>query len=236
MDSNPSELNMTVINEDRAGFWKPVSWSAIFAGAVAALGAQVILTLIGTGIGAAAYNPNTDNTGMTVGAAIWLVLSGIISFGIGGYAAGHLSGFFRTTSGATHGALSWALAAVIGATVTVLAGSTTLGGAAAGVGAAAPGYSRTSYTTAAAPGADRPSEFRSALPADRGTLDRGTINEADARAAADRASKAVAGASLVTAVAFALSVISACIFGMVGRSPLRLPAPMVRPKERMAHA
>lgn len=219
-------------------FWRPMIWSAIVGGTVVALGVQLILTLLGVGLGMAMIDPLRDaepgrNAG--IGAVVWLVVSGLISFGIGGWVAGHMSGVLRTGSGALHGVAAWALAAVLGAGVTALAGAPVLGGAAAGAGAAAPAAERyASTTTAGAPTpaggaagavADSLSTAAGVSPAGRsapGATGR-PMTEAEARQAADDARRAMARASLWTGVAFLLSMIAAGVGGTIGRkSPAAL--------------
>src|SRR6059058_5635247 len=69
-----------------------ISWGAIFAGAVVALAVQLVLTLIGGAIGLATLSPATgqspSGTALGLGAAIWLVISSLISLFVAGYVAG----------------------------------------------------------------------------------------------------------------------------------------------------
>jgi hypothetical protein len=94
------------------GFGRPfarISWGAIFAGAVVALAIQLVLTLIGGAIGLATWNPATGQSpsSMTlgIGAALWLVISSLISLFMAGYVAGRLGGTFN---GWLHGLATWA--------------------------------------------------------------------------------------------------------------------------------
>lgn len=211
-------------------YWKPLMWSAIFGGMIAAMGVQVILTLLGVGLGAAVTNPasepwaDSDARGMGIGAVIWLILSGIISFGVGGFVAGKMSGVVRTGSGALHGMLAWALAAVVGTMVTALAGSATLGGAAAGAGAGAGGVAGTMRAPYIALGSGREpvtdatrtdGTTRTTVVSPDGNTPR--VSEADARLAAEKAAKGVARVSLWTGLAFVLSMLAATAGGMAGR-------------------
>lgn len=234
------ELNMPLdadtagvseLSADPRGSWKPLSWSAIVAGTVAALGTQLILTLIGAGIGAVAISPGSDNTrGFGAGALIWLILSGIISFGVGGYIAGYISGFTRTSGGAIHGMLAWALAAALGASVTMIAGAATAGPAALGAGIAARGTSFSAGNFAAR--GNQPSE--AALTAPNGGT---TLSEAEARAKAERAAEVAGRVSLGTGIAFLVSALTAMFSGMAGRAkPIRMPDLKRDPHQRMAHA
>jgi hypothetical protein len=85
-----------------------VSWGSIFAGAVIALATQVVLALIGVAIGLATLDPATGNTpsgtALGTGAAIWLVISSLVSLFFGGYVAARLAGRFN---GWLHGLITW---------------------------------------------------------------------------------------------------------------------------------
>jgi hypothetical protein len=129
-----------------------VSWGAVLAGVVIALVTQLILNLIGIGIGAASFDPassaNPSATTFSVGAGIWWTISGIIAALTGGYAAGRLAGQPRRTSGGWHGLTAWALATlVIFALLTTTAGAIA-GGALRFLGGVAGGAAETLGMTA----------------------------------------------------------------------------------------
>lgn len=92
-----------------------VSWSSIFAGVTTAIAVQLLLNLLGMGVGAATINPQQGQPGqgLAVGAAIWFVLSSIISLFVGGWVAARLSGTPNKKDGALHGFVTWALASLI---------------------------------------------------------------------------------------------------------------------------
>jgi hypothetical protein len=129
-----------------------VSWGAVFGGVVIALVTQLILNLIGIGIGAATFDPassaNPSATTFSVGAGIWWTISGIIAALAGGYAAGRLAGQPKEASGGWHGLTAWALATlVIFALLTTTAGAIA-GGALRFLGGVAGGAAQTLGTTA----------------------------------------------------------------------------------------
>jgi uncharacterized membrane protein YeaQ/YmgE (transglycosylase-associated protein family) len=73
------------------------SWGAIIAGVVAALVVQLLLNLLGIGVGAAslsaanlAENPGAST--FSISAGLWWTLSGIIASFCGGVVAGRLCG------------------------------------------------------------------------------------------------------------------------------------------------
>ena len=70
------------------------SWPAILAGAFVAVSASLILIVLGSGLGFAAVSPwpgrGASAAGLTVTAAIWLIVTQWISAALGGYVAGRL--------------------------------------------------------------------------------------------------------------------------------------------------
>lgn len=109
-----------------------VSWSAIFAGTVAAVALTLILLAIGSAFGFAAVSPwpgvGTAPTTFSIAAGLWLIVTQWLSSAAGGYLAGRLrvrwhglhtdEVFFRDTA---HGLLTWATATVLIAIVAVAA-------------------------------------------------------------------------------------------------------------------
>ncbi len=93
-----------------------VSWGAIFAGAVLALVAQLAFSLLGLGLGASAANPYDNNPvgGLGMGAAIWTLLSVLISLFTGGYVAGRLAGMPRAQDSMLHGLVTFGLTSLLG--------------------------------------------------------------------------------------------------------------------------
>ncbi|KIQ04356.1 MULTISPECIES: hypothetical protein [Pseudomonas] len=91
---------------------KRISWSAVLAGVVLAMMVSLLLSVLGTAIGSASIDPLQEAdpvSGVGTGAAIWVVVSSVISLFIGGWAAGRLA----QREGAFHGLLVWASASLI---------------------------------------------------------------------------------------------------------------------------
>ncbi|MDH1524480.1 hypothetical protein [Achromobacter mucicolens] len=143
-----------------------VSWAAVFAGAVIAAALSLALFAGGTGLGFLSVSPWGEE-GMSapaigVGIIVWMLLTQIISYGIGGYVAGRLRTkwvdvhsdevYFRDTA---HGFLVWALSAVVSAALLGSAlASMASGVAKAGASVAATaGTAATAAATAGAAGA-----------------------------------------------------------------------------------
>jgi hypothetical protein len=100
----------------------PFSWSAAIAGAIAAIAVTFIIAALGSGIGlpfASPYSSGLSATGLTVAAAVWLVMAQAFGFATGGYLAGRLrSPAFdgvlgeRTFRDAAQGFMVWAIGVV----------------------------------------------------------------------------------------------------------------------------
>src|SRR5437868_94109 len=84
---------------------RPISWGAIFAGVIITVVLQLLLTLLGAGIGAASVDPlqqTHPGRGLGVGAAIWFFISTMIAVYVGSRVAGHLSRSVARSSGMLH--------------------------------------------------------------------------------------------------------------------------------------
>lgn len=136
-----------------------IAWGAIFAGVAVGLITQLLLNMLGLGLGLATLDPGTSDNpsagGLSIGAAIWWVLSGIIASFVGGWLAGRLAGKPRESTGGWHGLTSWAVTSLIVVYLLTSAVSSVVGGAFGALGSAASGVARTASTaaTVAAPAA-----------------------------------------------------------------------------------
>lgn len=134
-----------------------VSWGAVFAGVAVTLVVQILLNLLGAGIGAGVVDPaSTDNpsaTAASVTTAAWLIGSGIIAAFIGGYVASRLSGRPVRSTGGLHGITTWAASTLVVVYLLTTSIGGLIGGAFSGVGSIIQGSGATVATvaTAAAP-------------------------------------------------------------------------------------
>lgn len=131
--------------------WGHVSWQAIFAGVAIALTVQILLSMLGTGIGMSTIDlQQADGTpsaqAFSLGAGLWWAVSFFLSLAIGGVVAGHFAGSLNRLDGMLHGLVTWAVATLLGvylvtsAVGSVVSGAGSLAGAAfktVGAGAAA---------------------------------------------------------------------------------------------------
>jgi len=137
-----------------------VDWGAVFAGAAIALVMQIILNMIGLGVGLSTLDVAQGDTpsvgSMSVGAGIWFVVSGILAAALGGYIAGRLSGKASSSTTAYHGLISWAVSTLAVIYLLSAAASGMVGGALStassalgGAGKALGGSLQTAVQTAA---------------------------------------------------------------------------------------
>lgn len=104
------------------------SWSAIVAGTLTSLIIQVMLTVLGLGVGLISTDVQTAaNTPITVSTAavLWFIASGIFSAFVGGAVAGALTPYASDRARSSHALATWALATliVVGVTIMTAAGS-----------------------------------------------------------------------------------------------------------------
>ncbi|TFZ58844.1 PhnA-like protein [Methylorubrum sp. Q1] len=112
-----TSLTPVAAGDTRAVLLNEVSWGAIFAGAVTALVTQVVLNLVGVGVGLASVGTNAadnpDASTFSLGAGLWFVVSGIVASLAGGLIAGRLSGKPLPGVAALHGLVAWAVTTLV---------------------------------------------------------------------------------------------------------------------------
>jgi hypothetical protein len=154
-----------------ASLLKRISWGPIVAGVVIAVVIQLVLTLIGLGIGLSAADPlhrdTPDAASYGYGAAAWWGLSSVLALFAGGWIAGHLAGAPGRTDAMLHGLVTWGLAALLGAYLVASTFASVVKGSATVVGAAA-SAAGTGIAAAAGPAAD---EAKKQLQANGITMD-----------------------------------------------------------------
>lgn len=135
-----------------------VSWGAVLAGVALALAVQLLLNMLGLGLGIATIDPGTADSPtagtFSIAAGIWFVVSGIIAAFAGGSIAGRLSGQPLGSTAALHGLTSWAVTTLVVIYLLTTAVGGIIGGVFSGVTGAMGGLGRTasSVAQAAAPG------------------------------------------------------------------------------------
>jgi hypothetical protein len=129
----PHTSTVTPAEDMRTMMLHSVSWGAVFAGATVALIAQVILNMLGIGIGLSTVDPAGNGTpaasSLGIGAGLWFVISGVLAAGAGGYLAGRLSGKPSTSTAGYHGLIAWAVSTLVVLYLLSSAASGIVGGA-----------------------------------------------------------------------------------------------------------
>lgn len=181
-----------------------ISWGAVFVGLTAAVITQLLLTLLGVGIGAATINPLQERVpgdGLAIGAAIWFFVSSIIAMYIGGHVAGRFCNAPARKDGMNHGLLTWAATTILSG-VFFATMMTSLVGAAAGTAAAGTAIQANS------------SDVSSSSPI--------SVNEPKARQAGELAAKSVSQTALAT---FFLLLLTGTAAAIGGRNSVRRSGP-----------
>lgn len=114
---------------ERTGF--RLSWGAIFAGFVVATAIQMVLSVLGIAVGLTAFDPGQGDSagGLGIGAAIWFVLTAVISLFVGGLTTGRLAGVLTPGDGRLHGVVMWSLSALLAVYFVSVGAGSLLGGA-----------------------------------------------------------------------------------------------------------
>jgi hypothetical protein len=143
----------TTVHYDDRHIHRRVSWSALFAAVFVALAIELMLSILGVGVGLGFVSPEAGATPhasrLGIGAGVWWFVSTLIAFGIGGYVAAWLAGITVRFDGVLHGVVTWAIATMVAVYLLTTALGGLLGGAfslvgtglstaASGVKAAAP--------------------------------------------------------------------------------------------------
>jgi hypothetical protein len=90
-----------------------LSWGAIFAGLVIAIVLQIFLAMLGIAIGMTAWEPGDPARGLGTGAAVWAVVSALLSLFAGGVVTGRLAGVLTRNDGALHGVVMWGVSVIV---------------------------------------------------------------------------------------------------------------------------
>lgn len=91
-------------------YW-PVSWSAIWVGALAALATALLFGLAGTALGAHELGHRVVKwRDFRLGALIFSVMGSFFAFVLGGWVAARIAGFQRSEPAMLHGAIAWLVA------------------------------------------------------------------------------------------------------------------------------
>ncbi len=94
-----------------------ISWAAIFGGVILVVAVQLLLSMLGAGIGLGTINTNAgttpDASSLGIGAGVWWVVSSMIALAFGGYVSAWLAGIELRWDGVLHGLITWGIATLL---------------------------------------------------------------------------------------------------------------------------
>lgn len=118
-----------------------LSWGAVFAGVVIAVAVQLVLGILGAGIGLSMVDPVEGTTpgaaGFGIGAGIYWLITTIVALGAGGYAAARVAGVHERFDALVHGLVVWGVTLILTLYLLTSAVGGIIGGAFRTVGAVA---------------------------------------------------------------------------------------------------
>ena len=94
-----------------------ISWQAIFAGVIVAVSIQILLSLLGAGVGlgmvhtTASATPDAGSFG--IGTGVWWLISNLVALAAGGYVAAWLAGISLRFDGMLHGLVTWGISMLL---------------------------------------------------------------------------------------------------------------------------
>src|ERR1700730_12853033 len=107
----------TVLGGSDTHTHRRISWAAIFGGVILVVAVQLLLSLLGAGIGLGTVNTNLGSTPtastLGIGAGVWWVVSSCVALGLGGYVAAWLAGIEIRVDGVLHGLITWGIATLL---------------------------------------------------------------------------------------------------------------------------
>ena len=94
-----------------------LSWGAIFAGVVIAVAVQLVLGILGAGIGLTMVDPvegtTPGATGFGIGAGLYWLITTVLALGTGGYAAARVAGVQERFDALVHGLTVWGVTLIL---------------------------------------------------------------------------------------------------------------------------
>jgi hypothetical protein len=107
----------TTTRLDGSHIHRRISWAAIFGGVILVLAVQLLLGMLGAGIGLGTIDTNGGSTpdGSTFGisAALWWIISSVIALAFGSYVSAWMAGIEIRWDGVLHGLITWGIATLL---------------------------------------------------------------------------------------------------------------------------
>ncbi|MGI4798683.1 MAG: hypothetical protein ACRYF2_00290 [Janthinobacterium lividum] len=116
-----------------------VSWAAIFGGVVMVITVQLLLSLLGAGIGFTTVDAQAgtapDASSIGIGAGVWFLISSVVALAFGGYVSAWLAGIGHRFDGRLlHGLITWGIATMLTMWLLTSAIGGIIGGSASALG------------------------------------------------------------------------------------------------------
>ena len=115
-----------------------ISWAAVFGGVIMIIAVQLLLSLLGAGIGFTTVDAKAgttpDASSIGIGAGVWFLVSSIIALAFGGYVSAWLAGIEHRFDGVLHGLITWGIATLLTLWLLTSAIGGILGGASSALG------------------------------------------------------------------------------------------------------
>ncbi len=117
--SNPGSTTIDTTTRSSGGSHthRRISWAAIFGGVILVVALQLLLSLLGAGIGLGTIDTNAGSTpsagSLGMSAGIWWVASSCAALFVGGFVAAWLAGIESRFDGMLHGLVTWGIATLL---------------------------------------------------------------------------------------------------------------------------
>jgi hypothetical protein len=104
-----------ITDVERSTIASPIGWSSIFGATAVAVGVWLVLHLFGVGAGMIAIDPDDASSlrGVGLGVGVWSLVVPLIALFLGGLIAGRVAPTINTLNAVIHGAVVWALTALV---------------------------------------------------------------------------------------------------------------------------
>jgi hypothetical protein len=115
--SGSTTVDTTTFSRGGVHTHRRISWAAIFGGVIVVVALQLLLSLLGAGIGLGTVDTNAGSTpaasSLGIGAGIWWVVSSCLALFAGGYVTAWLAGVETRFDGILHGVVTWGIATLL---------------------------------------------------------------------------------------------------------------------------
>jgi hypothetical protein len=189
------------------------SWGAVIAGVILSLTIYLVMSVLGTAIGASILSPLSPNAthGFGFGSGVWVIVTTVLAVFVGSYFAGRCA----PVLGWLHGLLTWAVMTLLVIyAMTSLVGSTVSAVGSAAATTASAGAAAANQTTPSI--VDSAKQQVQAAVASAASVVPSPEAEQDARQGADMAARGLARASWYSFAALVVGAIIALVSGGAG--------------------